>query len=135
MSCGKLGKPHFEKQGWSFSRGESVNTRLSLVVPADNEGGPLGYSLERLMEWLCSDDTETIVVDHLALWSHSSLITLTKNRGKGAAVKAGAIWARGNAVAFVDTDMASDPRDLKSLINALDHSNVAVGSRDGALIP
>jgi hypothetical protein len=104
VSCGKLGNPHFKKPGWSFNRGKSVDTRLSLVVPAYSEGGPLGYGLERRMEWLCPDDTEIIVVDDwsthdtgqiatglLARWSHLSLIALTKNRSTGAAVKSGGI--------------------------------------------
>ena len=40
-----------------------MNTRLSHVVPAYNEGGRIGYGLERLMEWSCPDDTEIIVID------------------------------------------------------------------------
>jgi glycosyltransferase involved in cell wall biosynthesis len=86
-----------------------VNTRLSLTVPAYNEGGRLGYGLKGLMKWLYLDDAEIIVVDDESTddttgsnGSSGSLVSLmTTNHGKGAALQARVIRARGNAVAFV----------------------------------
>jgi hypothetical protein len=119
-----------------------VATNLSLVIPAYNEGSRLESGLQQLMEGISPDDTEILVVDdgstdntaevarrQLAPWPQSSVVSLVRNCGKGAAVKAGVIRARGNAIAFIDADMATDPRDLDSLLRALDRSHVAVGSR------
>jgi dolichyl-phosphate beta-glucosyltransferase len=119
-----------------------VSTRLSLVIPAYNEGRRLARGLQQLMETVSPDDTEILVVDdgstdntaelarcQLTSWSQSSVVSLGRNRGKGAAVKAGVARARGDVVAFVDADMATDPQDLSSLLRALDHSDVAFGSR------
>ena len=122
--------------------GKLVNTSLSLVIPAFNEGSRLASGLQRLMESISPDDTEIIVVDdgssddtadiarrQLEGWPQSSVVSLPQNRGKGAAVKAGVIRARGGVIAFIDADMATDPSDLSYLLRAVEHSHVAVGSR------
>jgi hypothetical protein len=122
--------------------GEQVNTSLSLVVPAFNEGSRLAVGLERLMESISPDDTEIIVVDDgssddtadiarrtLKGWTRSCVISLGHNRGKGAAVKTGVIRARGSVIGFIDADMATDPKDLSYLLRAIERSHVAVGSR------
>jgi hypothetical protein len=119
-----------------------VNTSLSVVVPAYNERRRLAVGLQRLMEEVPSEDTEIIVVDdcstddtaaiaraELAGWPAAAVVSLPQNRGKGAAVKAGVVRARGEAVMFADADMAADVGDLKDLVGALNRSHVAVGSR------
>lgn len=119
-----------------------MNTNLSLVIPAFNEGNRLANGLQRLMESISPDDTEIIVVDdgsiddtaniarrQLREWPQSSVVSLGHNRGKGAAVKTGVIRARGGVIAFIDADMATDPNDLSHLLRAVEHSHVAVGSR------
>ena len=119
-----------------------MSTSLSVVVPAYNEGQRLPGGLAQLMEEVSAEDTEIIVVDDhstddtasvartaLASWPSSAVISLPQNRGKGAAVKAGVVRARGEFVVFVDADMASDPGDLKSLVSALDFAHVAIGCR------
>lgn len=112
--------------------GESVNINLSLVIPAFNEGRRLASALQRLTQSICPDDTELIVVDdgssddtvdvarrQLEEWTRSSVISLPRNRGKGAAVKAGVVRARGGVIAFLDADMATDPGDLNYLLRGL----------------
>jgi dolichyl-phosphate beta-glucosyltransferase len=119
-----------------------VNTRLSLVIPAFNEGGRLATGLQKLMESISPHDTEIIVVDdgssddtpdiarrQLKDWARSCVVSLPLNRGKGAAVKTGVIRARGDVIAYIDADMASDPSDLSYLLRAVERSHVAVGSR------
>ena len=122
--------------------GRPRNTSLSLVIPAFNEGRRLANGLQRLMGSISPDNTEIIVVDdgssddtadvarrQLEGWPQSSVVSLTHNRGKGAAVKTGVIRARGGVIAFIDADMATDPSDLNYLLRAIEHSHVAVGSR------
>lgn len=119
-----------------------MSTILSVVVPAYNEGRRLSAGLQRLMEKVPAAETEIIVVDdhstddtaaiartELAEWPSATVISLPQNRGKGAAVKAGVIRARGESVVFTDADMATDPDDLKNLLSALDHNHVAIGCR------
>jgi len=115
---------------------------LSLVIPAYNEADRLGPGLQRLMEAVSPDTTEIVVVDDgsadgtarvarsiLIDWPSHSVVSLSKNRGKGAAVRVGVARARGDVIGYVDADMGTDPKDLKLLIEALDRSHVAVGSR------
>jgi glycosyltransferase involved in cell wall biosynthesis len=116
--------------------------RLSLVVPAYNEAERLSRSIPRLLEVIPFDETEVIIVDdgstdstsevallHLAGLPRSSVIRLPHNCGKGAAVRAGVVEARGEIIAYMDADMATEPGDLALLIDALRDSPVAIGSR------
>jgi len=62
------------------------------------------------------------------------VISLSRNRGKGAAVKHGFLHARGRRLLMVDADGASQFSDLELLWKALDRIDasghgVAVGSR------
>ncbi len=115
---------------------------LSLIIPAYNEADRLAAGLERLMDAAPPDGTEIIVVDDgstdgtaavarsvLASWSSYSVIPLSKNSGKGAAVRVGVTHARGDTIGYMDADMGTDPKDLKLLVDALRRSHVAVGSR------
>jgi hypothetical protein len=126
-----------------------MKTRLSVVVPAFNEGHRLQGGLSQLLDGLSSDDTEILVVDdgstdntaavarrQLAAWPQHSVVSLPRNSGKGAAVRAGVVRARGDVIAFVDADMATDPRDLGALVGTLKSNDVAVGSRthDSSLV-
>lgn len=96
--------------------------RLSLVVPAFNEARRLADGMPRLLDVIPRDETEVIVVDdgstdgtadvarrHLAALPRRVVIRLPKNTGKGAAVRAGVVEARGEIIAYMDADMATDP--------------------------
>lgn len=126
-----------------------MTTRLSIIIPAYNEGHRLLGGLSQLLDGLSSDDTEILVIDdgstddtasvarrRLAAWPQHSVVSLPRNSGKGAAVRAGVVRARGDVIAFVDADMATDPRDLGSLVSTLEGSDIAVGSRthDSSLV-
>lgn len=119
-----------------------MKTSLSLVIPAFNEADRLSRGLPQLIEGLSSDETEILVIDdgstdgtagvarrHLASWPQHSVVSLARNCGKGAAVRAGVVRARGDVIAFVDADMATDPGDLSALVSALEGNHIAVGSR------
>jgi dolichyl-phosphate beta-glucosyltransferase len=119
-----------------------MRTLLSLVIPAYNEADRLSSGLDRLMGQIDPDTTEILVVDDgstdhtvevarhsLASLPHHEVVSFTHNRGKGAAVRAGVARARGDVIAYVDADMATDPQDLKSLLEALHASDLSIGSR------
>lgn len=124
--------------------------RTSIVVPAYNEARRMEESLPKLVDVLLgragdgprdaetevividdgsTDDTVEVALAQLAELSHVELLSMEENRGKGAAVRAGVARARGDVIAFIDADMASDPRGLGSLIRSLDDSEVSIGSR------
>jgi glycosyltransferase involved in cell wall biosynthesis len=124
---------------------------VSVVIPAFNESHRLPVSLPLLAEALLRiplpevevivvddgshDDTARIALELLAGVPNSQVIRLGRNRGKGAAVRAGVAAATGDAIVFMDADLASDLADLPALLAALEHAEVALGSRrlgDGA---
>ncbi len=86
--------------------------------------------------------TEVVVVDDgstdgtadtarrlLAHLPHHRVITLPANGGKGAAVRTGVALARTPFVAYMDADMAIDPRAVPALLEALGSGEAAIGSR------
>jgi dolichyl-phosphate beta-glucosyltransferase len=121
-----------------------LDTAVSIVVPAYNEERRLGDSLPRLVSWLAHNpEAELILVDdgsedrthdvarELLLGEPgASVLRLPWHSGKGAAVKLGISVARGDAVVFMDADLATDLADLPKLVHALERADVIIGSRN-----
>ncbi|WP_018634819.1 dolichyl-phosphate beta-glucosyltransferase [Parafrankia elaeagni] len=116
---------------------------MSIIIPAYNEGLRLPESLPRLLasvgriemaEVIVVDDGSTdgtacVAEDLLGGDPHHRVVRLPWNCGKGTAVRAGVSAARGQAIVFMDADGASDLNDLPLLLAALEHAEVALGSR------
>ncbi|NLZ00361.1 MAG: glycosyltransferase family 2 protein [Pirellulaceae bacterium] len=119
---------------------------LSVVIPAYNEAQrlpPYLDAIRRYGEGVFADRYEVIVVDdgstdgldevlrHAAEgFARLRTIRHPKNRGKGAAVRTGALAAAGRCVLFADADGATpieEERRLRSLIES--GADLAVGSR------
>jgi dolichyl-phosphate beta-glucosyltransferase len=102
---------------------------ISLVIPVYNYEEKLPQSLEHLRSWLKGrTDVQEILfvndgsIDGTArilanLGKPMRVVTLPSNRGKGAAVRAGALAATGDHIFFTDIDM---PYDLKAIDLALE---------------
>lgn len=116
--------------------------RLSIVVPAYNEANAIGTTIKALFEELQSavrrDDMEIIVVDDgssdataaEAIKAGARVIKQPKNRGKGAAVRAGVLGSRGRAVIFTDADLAYPPSLVVTMLDEVENGwDVVVGSR------
>ena len=119
--------------------------RISVVVPAYNEEHRVGATLRRIGEWLSErcDDPEVLVVDDGSTDDTAGavagaardmpfvrLLPLGCNQGKGAAVRAGMLAARGELILFSDADLSTPIEDAELLLAALDESTpVAIGSR------
>jgi dolichyl-phosphate beta-glucosyltransferase len=112
----------------------------SIVVPTYNEAERLPRSLPGLLG-LAGPETEVILVDDGSTDATPALLAESvtcpnvrvlrqpRNRGKGAAVRAGVLASRGRAVVFMDADLATDVASLGPLLSALDDADVAIGSR------
>jgi len=127
-----------------------VNDALSVVVPAFNEARRLPALLDalagegrRAFDAAGLELAEVIVVDDGSTDGTSELVRarsdgairlralrLERNRGKGAAVQAGMLAARGRFGLLTDADMATPLEDVARLAAAVENgADVAIGSR------
>jgi glycosyltransferase involved in cell wall biosynthesis len=98
---------------------------LSVVIPVYNEKDTITKLLERVravdlpMEIIVVDDGSTDGTREILRSLESDidrLILLDRNRGKGAAVKAGFAAATGEVVVIQDADLEYDPQDFRELM-------------------
>lgn len=118
--------------------------RLSLVIPAYNEASRLDGTVREVAAWVArhAPGSELIVIDdgstddtrgRLSAIDEPILraIFSPENRGKGAAVARGVAASTGDAIAFLDADLAYPLDQLKLLVARLeDGADLAVGARD-----
>jgi dolichyl-phosphate beta-glucosyltransferase len=126
-------------------------TTLSVVVPVYNEAGRLPILFEvleaeaerqalraglDLVEVVVVDDGSTdetprLIEARTALDARLRLIRFDRNRGKGAAVRAGVLSVGSDRVLVTDVDFSTPMSELTPLASALREGNdVAIGSRD-----
>ena len=124
-----------------------MTLELTIVVPAFNEAHRLAEGMKRFDEAVGDgavdvERTEIVVIDDgsadgttataralLSSLPHHRVVRLPENRGKGAAVRAGVALARSRHVAFMDADMAIDPRTIPLLVSGLETNDLVIGSR------
>ena len=118
--------------------------KVSIVVPAFNEAVRIGESLQRIetflkgMPW----NAEVIVVDDGSRDDTSLMVNRMQfpglhlirnetNHGKGFAVKAGVLSAKGNYVLFTDADLSAPIDELAKLLSAAEEqqADIVIGSR------
>lgn len=125
-----------------------MNKKLSIVVPAYNEGNTIQHILNKINEVQliqnlqkevivvndCSkDDTEQKVVEFQL--QHPELNIVYKkhevNKGKGAALRTGFQSATGDFVIVQDADMEYDPNEFNILVKPIldGFADVVYGSR------
>jgi dolichyl-phosphate beta-glucosyltransferase len=114
---------------------------LTVVIPAYNEVQRLASTLHEVQAATSGRAVEVIVVDDgstdgTAEVAEATLdarvdrvVRLAVNSGKGAAVRAGVLVSTGDAVLYMDADLATDLGALPRFVAALDHADVVVGSR------
>lgn len=127
---------------------------LSLVIPCYNESKRIAKLLKRLKafdkQWTNSleiilvddgstDDSVKTIKDSFegAFGDKTSfeLLSLEKNQGKGAALKAGVAKSTGDVVLTLDADMATEPAQLEGWLKALpgktfSEDQILIGSRE-----
>lgn len=145
MPSAVLGKAGSERN-WRVEDAPVVE--LSVVVPSFNEELRLPHALIEMIDWLDSRGCtyEIIVVDDGSRDGTSvtarqferirpqvKVIRLPVNRGKGHAVRTGALNSRGSRVLFADADGATPFAELARLEEAIAAgADVAIGSRAGS---
>lgn len=119
---------------------------LSVIMPAYNEGENIYENIKKVclaVSGFC-DDFEIIAVndgsrDNTAEEIQRAgrelpelrMVSYTKNRGKGGAIKAGVKKAKGRYIAFLDSDLDLPPEQLKDYMKPLkaDQADVVIGSK------
>ncbi|HEU5085268.1 MAG TPA: glycosyltransferase, partial [Acidimicrobiales bacterium] len=103
-------------------------------------GAGKSVTLKKILADVAADGgLEVIVVDdgsgddtaQLALEAGAEQVVVQpRNRGKGAAVRAGMLASRGRVVAFTDADLAYDPPQLRRALEAVEAGwDVVIGNR------
>ena len=121
-----------------------LTLRLSIIIPLFNEAATIRSTLERLHEIRMPEfveHTEVIIVDDNSTDNSASqaemyikdvpgarLIRRPGNRGKGAAVAAGAAAATGDTLLVQDADMELDPGDIPALLEKYNNDNLGLVS-------
>lgn len=120
------------------------NIHLSLIIPAYNEGKIIQETLNRVFKFLSkkhfswevividdgsADNTADLITDFADKNKRIRLVKLKKNRGKGAALRAGVEKAKGEYVIYSDADLSVPLRYLDELIKELKENDVVIGSR------
>ena len=124
----------------------SRRVHLSIVIPAYNEAQRLPPSLARLRQYLGSQayEYEVLVVDNASTdatplvaqraaedWSQLRFISIGA-RGKGIAVKVGALEAKGELVMLCDADLSMPIEQLERFLPLLGRYDIVIASREGA---
>lgn len=134
------------KDAASPAAGAPVEPAFSIVIPAYNETRRLPASLEHLRAYVASrpTPTEVIVVDdgstdataelverHAVDWPGLGLRLLREpHRGKGGAIRAGVLAARGTYIALADADFSMPAEEFdRFTVAALGEYDVAIASR------
>ncbi len=101
-----------------------ASATVSVVVPALNEEGCIGWVLEQIPEWV----SEVVLVDGLSVDSTeivargliADLVVVHQSQpGKGAALRAGFAAATGDIIVMLDADGSTDPAELDRFVQAL----------------
>jgi len=121
--------------------------RFSVVVPTYHEAARIASTLDALrralaplalegeaaggVELVVADDgSDDGTVDAARAAGADQVVALPVNRGKGAAVRAGVLAARGRTVAYTDADLAYPPAQLLHLLAEVEAgADMVVGSR------
>jgi len=108
-----------------------------VIIPAYNEEGGLGGTLEQLVKGKYHEKFEIIVIDdgstdrtrEIAESYPVRVISHTVNKGYGASLKTGIRKAEGEMIVFMDSDGQHNPKYLDKLVEMLKDHDMVIGCR------
>jgi glycosyltransferase involved in cell wall biosynthesis len=116
-----------------------VRTPDTLVImPAWNESESIGNTIREVFEFgppcdvLVVDDGSRDNTAQVAREAGATVLQLPFNMGVGGAMRTGFKYAKShgyNQVIQVDADGQHDPRDIKAVLDGLQHADIAIGAR------
>lgn len=129
---------------------DGIPLMISIVIPAYNEEKRIKESLSEVFDFMSnsgmqyeiivvddgsSDGTSRIVESMAGDEPRMRFMRYEKNRGKGHALRTGALVAKGDFVLVMDTDLSTPLEELWKLMPFLDEGDydIAIGSRALAL--
>lgn len=110
--------------------------KISVVLPAKNEAGAIGFTVQKIVQHL--PHSEIIVVNDgstdstkvVAEQAGARVVSHPYSKGNGAAIKTGAREAIGDIIIFMDADGQHDPQDIPRLIEKIVQGyDLVVGAR------
>ncbi|MDP3799909.1 MAG: glycosyltransferase family 2 protein [bacterium] len=123
-----------------------MNPYISIIIPSYNEEKRIVKTLQRIKEYLSSQDYsyEVLVVidgakdktaeiaEKFSLdWTELKVINNKQNHGKGFVVRQGMLEAKGEYRVFTDADNSTDIKHLEKMIPKFKEGlHVVIGSRD-----
>ncbi|WP_309076184.1 glycosyltransferase family 2 protein [Paenarthrobacter sp.] len=117
----------------------TIRTPDTLVImPAWNESESIGNTIREVYEFgptcdvLVVDDGSRDNTAQVARDAGATVLQLPFNMGVGGAMRTGFKYAKNNGysrVIQVDADGQHDPRDIKAVLDGLQHADIAIGAR------
>jgi glycosyltransferase involved in cell wall biosynthesis len=121
---------------------KGANAAVSIVVPAYNEEAAIGGQIERIrlamqasawpFELIVVDDGSTDGTAAAAARHDVRLLRLGRNRGYGAALKAGIAAAQNELIVICDADGTYPAESIPALLEPAAEHDMVVGARTGA---
>jgi glycosyltransferase involved in cell wall biosynthesis len=109
-----------------------------VIMPAWNESESIGNTIREVFEFgpscdvLVVDDGSRDNTAEVARKAGATVLQLPFNMGVGGAMRTGFKYAKNHGysqVIQVDADGQHDPRDIKAVLDGLQHADIAIGAR------
>jgi len=115
----------------SVCASDATPVALSIVIPAYNESARIESTVTETLSYFGDrNESATLVHRIQATSSRVQIISLDRNRGKGAAVRRGVLDAKGEWILFMDADLATPLDQFEKLMMPVRRgASLTIGTR------